>query len=197
MNALQRLLLVGLASALAASGCTTAAGGGSTAPHIDPAWEMHMAAGLGSWELGNIDAAAYHYRRAVRLARSEQLPPEELAFSTYRLGEAIRVRPATSRGETALALLEESRRHLELAYGVDHPVLIPVWVRLAALKAEGGDEEGAAVSQEAADRIALHSFPKSHFLRERYGTVRPGAILHPLEVLELIGASSNPVAQAR
>ncbi len=190
-----RSVLLALSFVLATSGCVAAAPGGTVLPLLHPGWQAHMASGLDSWEVGDAEAAADHYRRALGIARSEALAPEELAYSSYRLAEAIRLHPSTSRGESALALLDESRRHFEAAYGTEHPVLIPVWVRLAELRSERGDEEGARSARAAADRIAVRFFPESHFLRERYGAARPALMMHPLEVLQLIGGRDRPPEQ--
>ncbi len=179
----------------AASGCAAATGGGAAAPLIHPDWEHHMAAGLDAWAVGDVSSAADQYRLALHLARERQLPAEELAFSSYHLGEAIRLHPTTSRGETALALLDEARRHFQTSYGVEHPVLIPVWVRIAQIQSDRGDDEAAANSWERADRIAVRFFPASHFLRERYGAARPALMLHPLEVLHMIGEPAAPPDQ--
>ena len=194
MSALHRLLAVCLMSAVAASGCASATDGGVRAT-LHPSWLAQMAAGLDSSDQSDLARAAGHYRSALRLARDERLPEEELAFSSYRLGEAIRVRPETSRGETALALLDESRRHFEAAYGAHHPVLIPVWLRIAATQADVGNDEAAAAARVAADRIAVRSFPEHHFLRERYGLARPATLLHPLEMLSLVEARTREAKQ--
>jgi hypothetical protein len=182
---LAALLIAGTVALVAASGCAAASGGGTPAG-LHPQWQAHMSAGLDAWQTGNVEAAARHYRDAVKVARERGLPAEEMAFSTYRLGEAIRVRPETARGEAALALFEESRLHFERAYGPDHPVLIPVWVRIASLQAANGESAAAVDARARADGIAVRSFPESHFLRERYGAARPGLMLHPLEVLQLL-----------
>jgi hypothetical protein len=198
MHHLVRFLLppaLALALTLATSGCATAASSGTPEPAIHPGWSRQMEAGLDAWQLGHPDAAALHYRRAVQLARKERLPCEELAFSTYHLGEAIRLRPETSRGESALALFEESRGHFEDCFGADHPVLIPVLVRIAALQAETGNPAQAEIARTRADRIAVRFFPASHFLRERFGVSRPAAMLHPLEVLDLMGAYTDTPEQ--
>ena len=180
---------------VAAAGCATAAPGGSLDPVLHPEWKHEMEAGLVAWQMGRPDAAASHYRQALHLARHEALPPEELAFSSYRLGDAIRVAPAAARGEDARSLLEEARRHFETAYGTEHPVLIPVWVRLAELRARAADADAAAAARAAADRIAVRFFPESHFLRERYGAARPAAMMHPLEMLFLVAEWENGSAR--
>lgn len=202
MHAAWKALLTWLAVAVAAAGCTSAAASGGTAgPAMSPAWRARMAAGLDAWAIGDRATAIRRYRQAVRLARQRGLPDEELAFSTYRLGDALRLHPEYARGESALALLDEARRHFESAYGCDHPVLIPVWVRIAALQSAAGDPAAARSSRETADRIAARFFPESHFLRERYGTARPGSLLHPLEILQLVtrttGAASGRVVGGR
>ena len=190
MSTRQRLFLLICLTAtttLLATGCTASPLRAEGPPRLHPIWAIEMAAGLDASELGELDVASRHYRDAVRLARSEQLPSEELAFSIYRLGEAIRVQPALAEGEQALALLQEARRHFARAYGPRHPVLIPVWIRIASIQAQQGDIAAAGASRATADEIAIRFFPERHFLRERFGAARPAAILHPLEILRLIG----------
>ena len=188
MSTFHRLLLVFLASStVTAASCAVSPPRVAGPPGMHPVWEVHMAAGLDASDLGDLEAASGHYRRAVRVARNEKLPNEELAFSIYRLGESIRVQPGLSQDETALALLQEAQQHFARAYGPGHPVLMPVWVRIAAIQAESGDDQAADASRARADAIAVRFFPERHFLRERYGAARPAAILHPLEVLRLLG----------
>jgi hypothetical protein len=201
MSAARRLLLLPLVpfvsfvpGAVVAVAVTLIFAAGCTAPPrieapppIHPLWELQMSAGLDASDLGNLDAASGYYRKAVQLARREQLPNEEMAFSIYRLGESIRVQPELAEGETALALFGEAHQHFASAYGPHHPVLIPVLIRIAAIQAERGNAEAAAATRATADAIAARFFPERHFLRERFGTTRPAAILHPLEMLQLVG----------
>jgi hypothetical protein len=187
--------LVSLVMGLAASGGAAATAGGVPGDPVYPRWKMHMSAGQGCFEVGDADGAASHYRQALRIARSQSLNDTELAFSAYRLGETIRLHPGAARGESALTLLDESLRHFEAAYGDGHPVLIPIWIRIAHLQTAMGDEAAADRSRTAADRIAARFFPESHFLRERYGTARPGLMLHPLDVLRLIGSPPGPTGR--
>ena len=186
MSSFHRILLVCAAFALSASGCATASPRVEV-PRIHPAWEVHMSAGLDAAEVGQREDAARHYRRAVDLARLERLPIEELAFSAYRLGDLIRTHPGLARNESALELLDEARRGFEQAYGSEHPVLLPVWARIARLHEEAGQIDAAAEARATADRIAVRFFPEAHFLRERFGAARPAEIVHPLEVLAMLG----------
>ena len=159
---------------------------------LDPVWTARMVAGLDAWDQGDLEAAGYHFRLAVARARAG-LPDEELGVSLYRLGDVIRVRPGLSRGESALDLLEEARRHLARAYGPDHPVLLPVWARIALLQSRAGRVAEAEASRAAADAIALRFFPEHHFLRERFGAARAAQVVHPLEVLHLLaGEAGSP-----
>jgi hypothetical protein len=183
-----RLLLLCLTSTFAATSCAASPPHAAHPIRIHPTWEVHMAAGLDATDVGDHAAAVRHFRRAVRVARNERLPEEELAFSIYRLSETVRTDPQLARDEDAFDLLQESRRHFERAYGSTHPVLMPVWARIAAIQTERGDTEGAAESHAASDEIALRAFPESHFMRERYGAASPAVMLHPLEVLHLIGS---------
>lgn len=197
------LAALGFAAALlvAASGCATAASSGTPEPTIHPGWQLHMEAGLAASELGRPAEAERHYRRALELARRESLPREELAFSSYHLAEALRLQSeargsrGSQRSQTALALFREARRHFEACFGADHPVLIPVWVRIAALEAASGRPEAAEAARTTADRIAVRFFPASHFLRDRFGAARPAALLHPLEILHLMGTYADTPAQ--
>lgn len=191
MSAFHRILLVCLAGALTATGCATSPARNGVVPRIHAAWEVHMSSGLGCSDLGDLEEAARHYRRAVRVARVEALPREELAFSAYRLGDVLRERPDLARGESALALLDEARAGFADAYGAEHPVLLPVWVRIASIHDERGEPEAAEAARAAADRIAVRFFPEGHFLRERFGDARPASLLHPLEILAILGASPD------
>jgi len=188
MSSFRRLLLVCAAFAASATACATPR---PQVPHVHPAWEVAMAAGLDASDVGRPSAAALHYRRALAVARRERLPAEELAFSAYRLGDLIRREPQLARGETALALLEEARDQFRRGYGPEHPVLIPVLARLARIYAEAGDTEASEAAREGADRIAVRFFPESHFLRERFGAARPAELVHPLEVLAMLGEDES------
>ncbi len=191
MSPFHRILLVCVAGALTATGCAMSPPRQADVPRIHPGWEVHMAAGLACSDLGDLDEAARHYRRAVRVARVESLPEEELAFSVYRLGDVLRERPDLARGETAHSLLDEARAGFEHAYGPQHPVLLPVWARIASIHDERGEPGAAEAARAAADHIAVRFFPESHFLRERFGAARPAALLHPLEVLAILGAEED------
>lgn len=187
LSSFHRILLVCIAGALTAAGCGSPPPREAEALRIHPNWEVHMASGLACSDLGDLDEAARHYRRAVRVARVEALPEEELAFSVYRLGDVLRERPDLARGETALALLNEARAHFERAYGSEHPVLLPVWARIAALQ-EAREERGAAeAARSTADSIAVRFFPEHHFLRERFRSAHPALLVHPLEILAILG----------
>jgi hypothetical protein len=191
MSHFHRLLLVCLTSTFTFGATSCAASPQRAQPiRIHPAWEIHMAAGLDATDIGDHASAYRHFQRAVAVARNERLPDEELAFSIYRLGEEVRTHPDAARDEDALDLLHQARRHFDRAYGPKHPVLMPVWVRIATIQEERGNTEGAAESRVVADEIALHSFPESHFLRERFGAARPASMLHPLEVLHLIATDA-------
>ncbi len=190
MSCFHRILLVCIAGALTATGCAMSPPREAEL-RLHPGWEVHMSSGLACSDLGDLEEAARHYRRAVRVARVESLPEEELAFAVYRLGDVLRERPDLARGETAHALLAEARAAFERAYGADHPVLLPVWARIALLHDEHGESGAAEAARAAADHIAVRFFPESHFLRERFGAARPAALLHPLEVLAILGADEE------
>ena len=195
MSSFHRILLVGLAivPGAIAAGCAAPSSRGTEALRVHPAWEIHMSAGLDAAEMGELDSAAGHYRSAVHVARFERLPAEELAFSAYRLGDVICQRPEVARGprESALSLLDEARASFEHAYGTEHPVLLPVWARIAQTHESAGQHEEAEAARANADRIAVRFFPETHFLRERFGAARPAAIMHPLEVLALLAAEDD------
>jgi hypothetical protein len=181
-----------------ATGCASAPATQFDVPRIHPVWETHMAAGLDSAEIGDDAEAARHFRRAVALARIERLPSEELAFSAYRLGDLIRRVPElarTDKNETALALLDEARASFAKAYGPEHPVLLPVWARIAGILEANGEADAAASARETADRIAVRFFPEAHFLRERFGAARPAQVVHPLEVLAMLSAAEDDADQ--
>lgn len=190
-----RIHLARLAGALVASAAVaSAAAAGPATPEavrLDAVWRASMAAGLEAADLGRPEAAARAFRRAVTRARAG-LPDDALGFSLYRLGDLFRGRPDLSRGESAVELLEEARVHLARAYGAGHPVLLPVWARIAVLRFRAGEHERAAAARAAADAIAVRCFPERHFLRERFGTTRAASLVHPLEVLRLLEAEAGP-----
>lgn len=191
MSSFHRILLVCAAFTITAGGCLAAPVRHIEPLRLHPAWEVQMSAGMDAADVGDVSAAARHFRRAVKLAKQERLPAEERAFASYRLGDLLRLQPDAARGEDVLSLLEESRASFERAYGPDHPVLLPVWMRLALVHDANGATESADVARAAADRIAVRFFPEHHFLRERFGAARPAEVVHPLEVLALLGDAES------
>jgi hypothetical protein len=71
-------------------------------------------------------------------------------------------------------------------YGPEHPVVIPILLRLAEIETRDGDPKGAAALVARADRITARTFPDSHFMRARSGDHRPAADLDPREVLQIL-----------
>jgi len=188
--------------ALVSFGCASPSPAETPPPGLDPIWAREMRAGLDALELGRPEAAERRFQRALDVARETELPSDELAFSLYYLADAIgRSHPRDRmRADRAESLFEEARVELERAYGPAHPVLMPVYERLAALRTRAGDKRGAAALRTAGDRIAARFFPQHHFLRERFGGASPAAILQPLQVLQLLAtaeASTDESVAAR
>jgi hypothetical protein len=186
-----------LCIAIAALGSACAIPQSPSAPRaIDPDWQVHMTAGQRAAELGDLDAASTHYRRALGIARSEPARTEELAFSAYHLGDTLLEHPGTSWASSprprAIALLEESLSAFERRYGPTHPILMPVLSRIARARSSVGEHATAAAAIARTDRIAAHSFPESHFLRERFGATPSAEVLHPAEMLKLLRQEKAP-----
>ena len=135
---------------------------------------------------GDPEAGVSHYELALEAALEEPGNPNHLAYATWHLGDACFQFPedcetgdAERKTEISLALFGEH-------YGPEHPVVIPILLRLSVIKAEIGDPDAAAALLEQADRITARTFPESHFMRARMGKHRPASELHPLEILQIL-----------
>ena len=145
-----------------------------------------MRVGIESNQVGDGAAAVEAFGRAVELAGLDPSRPDELAYATWHLGDACFHSPG-------LCPAGESERETQASYdlfadryGPEHPVVIPILLRLAALHARRGDAAGASALVEESDEITARSFPASHFMRAYIGSYRPASSLHPQEMLEIL-----------
>ncbi len=171
-----------------ALGCAAVLGVGcaSGSPHGGSVWDRQMRLGVESVNRGDPRAGVAHYEQALEAAREEPGKPNHLAYANWHLGDAcFRYPESCASGEA------ERKTQISLAlfggqYGPEHPVVIPILLRLSDIKTQLGDPEEAEVLLEQADRITARTFPESHFMRARMGTHRPASQLHPLEILQIL-----------
>lgn len=135
---------------------------------------------------GDPQAGVSHYELALEAAREEPGNPNHLAYANWHLGDACFRYPescatgdAERKTQISLALFGEH-------YGPEHPVVIPILLRLSAIKAQIGEQEAAEALLQQADYITARTFPESHFMRARMGSHRPASQLHPLEMLQIL-----------
>lgn len=149
-------------------------------------WERQMRLAVDSLDQGDARAGVEHYQRAVEAALEEPGDPTQLAYASWHLGDAcFRYPDSCAAGEA------ERKTRISLAlfgeqYGPEHPVVIPILLRLSAIEADLGDPEQAKALLEQADRITARTFPESHFMRARMGNHRPASQLDPLEILQIL-----------
>ena len=171
----------GIAAAL---GCGAWLGLGCTAspPPQTQSWEQETRLAVDSIRRGDPQGGVTHYERAREVARE----PRQSAYANWHLGDAcFRYDGLCGPGEA------ESTTRVSLAlfgelYGSEHPVVIPILLRLSVLAARRGDTDASAVLLAEADRITTRTFPESHFMRVQSGSQRPASQLHPLQVLKIL-----------
>ena len=145
-----------------------------------------MDAGLRDQGEGQFERARTHFTAALEIARGTPSKPVWLAYSTWHLGDLYYEYAELGTPREVEALLDESYAAFATVYGPQHPVVIPVLLRLSQLHAARGDTDAAAELLELADEVTARRFPESHFLRVRHGQERPASGMHPHEVLRLL-----------
>jgi hypothetical protein len=166
---------------LVAMGC---ASGNGTSAHVR--WHDEMQAAGAAVDEGDAVAGAEHFRQALAASLQEPSNPNEVAYAAWHLGDLCFKHPTACRAGEAEAGTGEALAIFEIHYGPEHPVVIPVLLRMAEIRAGEGDAASAAALREKADRITARTFPESHFMRARMGTHRPAADLHPQELLRIL-----------
>lgn len=166
-------------------------GGSACASRTPPkvplsSWQEQMRAGVESAEAGDDASAVEAFGSAVLLARLEPGHPDQLAYASWHLGDVcFRSPQLCPPGEDE----RETQRSYDLFaahYGPEHPVVIPILLRLSELRARAGDTQAAQALLEESDEITARTFPKSHFMRAGAGSYRPAASLHPQEILQIL-----------
>ena len=143
---------------------------------------MQLAVGAAT-QGDRVDAVAA-FERARELAWHER--PDRVAYTRWHQGDMCFKRPSWCPPGEAERATDEAYEIFAVEYGPDHPVVIPVLLRLSEIQSERGDGEGAQRLLERADRITEQTFPESHFMRSRIGAHRPAADLHPQELLRIL-----------
>ena len=172
------LSVVVLVAAACASGRHSELGGST--------WQDEMRAGVESSEEGDEAAAAAAFGRAVGLARLDPLHSDELAYASWHLGDVCFHSPDLCPAGEAERETQISYDLFAAHYGPEHPVVIPILLRLSALHEQRGDAAGAKALLDESDEITARTFPASHFMRAGSGSYRPAASLHPQEILEIL-----------
>ena len=168
----------------AAFGCGVLLGLGCAAspPPQSLSWEEETRLAVDSIRGGNPQGGVTHYERAREVARE----PRQSAYANWHLGDAcFRYDGLGGPGEA------ESTTRVSLVlfgelYGPEHPVVIPILLRLSVLAARRGDADSSAALLAEADRIITRTFPESHFMRAQSGSQRPASQLHPLQMLKIL-----------
>lgn len=165
-----------------AGGVLLALGCATSPPTPTLTWEEETRLAVASIRRGDPQGGVAHYERAREVARK----PQQSAYANWHLGDACfrygglcSVGEAESTTQVSLVLFGE-------LYGPEHPVVIPILLRLSVLAARRGDPDTSAGLLAEADRITARSFPKSHFMRAQIGRQRPGSQLHPLQMLRIL-----------
>ena len=150
-------------------------------------WQHQTRLAAESVRSGDPAGAVAHYEEALEAAlEQEPSSVNQLAYANWHLGDACfrypdscDERDTDRRTQASLALFAEH-------YGPEHPVVIPILLRLSLLEARRGNRAAALDLLEQADRITTRAFPASHFMRVRRGPHRPAAQLHPLQLLKIL-----------
>lgn len=168
----------------AALGCSVLLGLGCTAspPPQSRTWEQETHLAVDSIRRGDPQGGVTHYARAREVAQE----PRQSAYANWHLGDACyRYDGLCGPGEA------ETTTRVALAlfgamYGPEHPVVIPILLRLSVLAAGRGDADASAELLAEADRITTRTFPESHFMRAQSDNQRPASQLHPLQMLKIL-----------
>ena len=179
---LARLWLCVLCALLAGAGCAS----DPVSPFADPGWERQMRAGVDAANAADPATAIASFERAVEAAQREPENPNRLAYASWHLGDLCFKQPDFCEPGKAERSTRQAFDAFASNYGPEHPVVIPVLLRLGDIRAGQGDAEGAEQLREQADRITERWFPESHYIRSRMGAYRPASSLHPQELLRIL-----------
>ncbi len=135
---------------------------------------------------GSMAEAAGSYRRALELAVQQPHQPSRIAYSAWHLGDVCFQSPDVCPPGAARQRTRVSYEVFGVVYGPEHPVVIPILLRLAEIQALDGDPATAQALVEQADMITARTFPESHFMRIRSDGHRPAADLDPQELLRIL-----------
>jgi hypothetical protein len=124
------------------------------------------------------------FERARELAFRER--PDRIAYTRWHYGDMCFKRPDWCAPGEAERATEQAYEIFAVEYGPEHPVVIPVLLRLSEIRAAQGDAEAAGVLLDRADQITARTFPESHFMRSQIGAHRPASDLHPQELLRIL-----------
>jgi hypothetical protein len=149
-------------------------------------WEGQMRSGVDAANSGQPALAIASFERAVELARRDPRRPNRIAYAAWHLGDVCFRQPDLCPTGQAERSTRESLAVFMATYGPEHPVVIPVLLRLAALRDADADPQAANALSEQADRITERWFPESHYLRSHMGAYRPASSLHPQELLRIL-----------
>jgi len=177
-----RSLALAAAVALAGPGCA-----GDPA-RTGASWHEHMQRGALAVEAGDPATGVEQFRQALESAQEHggSEGSNELAYSAWHLGDLCFKHPDLCQPGDAETWTLVSLLAFERLYGPEHPVVIPVLLRMAEIREGEGDGSAAVALRARADGITARSFPESHYLRSRLGTHRPASGLHPQELLRIL-----------
>lgn len=145
-----------------------------------------MRAGAEAEGAGRPEDALACYRRALEIALRQSQQPIWLAHTAWYLGDLCFENEDLCASEEAALRTREALAVFAALFGPEHPVVIPVLLRLSEIDARDGRPARAAALLERADRITARTFPDSHFMRSRSGTHRPASDLDPQELLRIL-----------
>ncbi len=149
-------------------------------------WDEEMKSAREAELAGEPARAAESYRRALGAAARQPHHPGRVAAASWHLGDVCFRHDGLCHPGEARHWTQESFRVFGAIYGPEHPVVIPVLLRLSEIHALEGDAAGAEELLEQADRITARAFPESHFMRVRSEGHRPASDLDPQEVLRIL-----------
>ena len=180
-----RFRLPGLAAPLAWLVLAACATGGAPGG-VENSWEGQMRAGGEAFRSSRFAEAADHYHQALAISARQPHQPSRIAYSAWHLGDACFAAPGECPPGTARQRTEESLQIFAALYGPEHPVVIPILLRLADIDEREGNDAGAASLRTRADAITERTFPESHFMRVQNDGHRPAADLDPQELLRIL-----------
>lgn len=137
---------------------------------------------MDSIQRGDPQGGVTHYERARAAAHD----PRESAYANWHLGDACYRYDGLCGPDEAESTTRVSLALFGDLYGPEHPVVIPILLRLSVLAARRGDADTSTALLAQADYITARTFPESHFMRARSGDERPASQLHPLQVLKIL-----------